>query len=230
MSIDQNITVTLGTIQFSNSKLLEQSLIHKSFFIENRDLCEGDNEKLEFLGDAVLDLVVSELLIKKFPLDSEGDLSQKRASLVNEGTLAAIASELELGKFVKLGRGERSAGGDKKPRILASVLEAIVGALFLDSGYPRALEFLSQIFEERVSQLVGVPSNQDDFKTRFQELVQRVSKSTPLYELISESGPDHDKVFVVGVKVDGVLKAEGLGRSKKIAEQMAAKKALEEAV
>ncbi|MDZ4659995.1 MAG: ribonuclease III [Pseudomonadota bacterium] len=228
MSIDTNITATLEALQFSNPKLLEQALIHKSFFIENRDLCEGDNEKLEFLGDAVLDLVVSDLLLKKFPLDAEGDLSQKRASLVNESTLALISLELDIGKLIKLGRGERTAGGDKKPRILASTLEAIVGALFLDSGYSSALKFLAEIFHDRINSLVGVASNQDDYKTRYQELVQRTSKSTPLYDLISESGPDHDKLFVVGVKVDGVLMAEGLGRSKKMAEQLAAKKALEE--
>lgn len=224
----EKIIPRLESLQFSNIKLFEQALIHKSFFIENRPICEGDNEKLEFLGDAVLDLVVSELLIKKFPLDSEGDLSQKRASLVNESTLATISTQLELGNFIKLGRGERAAGGDKKPRILASTLEAIIGALFLDKGYPTAFSFLAEIFEERVSNLVGVASNQDDYKTRYQEIIQRLKRSTPLYELISESGPDHDKEFVVGVKVDGELRAEGKGRSKKVAEQMAAKRALEE--
>lgn len=224
MSTDSNIL----NLSFSNTNLWLRALTHKSFFVENRDVCDGDNEKLEFLGDAVLDLAISELLLHRFPNDAEGDLSQKRASLVNESILANVANDLNLGPSIRLGKGEKAASGASKPRILASTFEAIVGALFLDGGYPKAFEFVSKNFSDRISSLVGVVSNQDDFKTRYQEFIQKNFKTTPIYELISESGPDHDKVFLVAVKVDGLVKAQGKGRSKKMAEQMAAKSALEE--
>ena len=210
-------------IPCQNARLLEQAFTHKSFFVENRLLCNGDNEKLEFLGDAVLDLAVSELLYQKFPSETEGDLSQRRSSLVNEGVLAGIASELEIGAHLKLGRGEAATGGSQKPRILASTFEAIVGAIFLSSGYNSAADFIRPLFEAKLESIAQGELNPEDFKTRFQEWAQRNFKTTPTYEVVSESGLDHEKTFTVVVKVLGEVKGEGLGKNKKNAEQAAAR-------
>lgn len=215
-------------IPCSDPELLEQALTHKSFFVENRADCTGDNEKLEFLGDAVLDLIVSDLLLKKFPLESEGDLSQRRSGLVNETILASLGKKLELGNHIRLGKGESASGGASKQRIVASAFEAIVGALFLSEGYARASEFVAPLIEEKIEESKSLDLNPEDFKTRFQEWVQKKHKTTPVYEVTSEVGQDHEKMFSVVVKVLDEVKSEGVGKSKKAAEQAAAKKALSE--
>jgi ribonuclease-3 len=212
--------------QFKNSELLARALTHKSFAHELRDKGEH-NEKLEFLGDAVLDLVLGEYLMELFPGDGEGGLSKKRASLVNEEVLSKLGMELELPKFLRLGKGETITGGAQKPRLLASAYEALVGAMFMDGGYEVVREFARRDFSKLIEGLDPVQDFERDYKTRLQEVMQKETKEAPVYELISEEGPPHDRAFTVCVRVKEVNLATGTGRSKKIAEQEAAKKALD---
>ena len=214
---------------FTNAALLELALTHKSF--ANEALAGGstptdDNERLEFLGDAVLDLALSEILMKKFPTDSEGSLSKKRASLVNEEALANVARELGLDQHVKLGKGEIKTGGLQKPRILASSLEALIGAIFQDSGFILVSNVVESLFANQL-QTLGETDFSSDFKTRLQERAQDIKRLTPTYRIESQSGPDHDKTFTVVVELGDQALATGSGKSKKAAEQNAAQKALE---
>lgn len=212
--------------QFKKPALLERALIHKSFSHEMRER-KDHNEKFEFLGDAVLDLVLGEYLMDKFPSDGEGGLSKKRASLVNEEVLAKLAADWELSKYLQLGKGETTTGGAQKPRLLASVYEALLGAIFLDGGFDAAREFARRDFAELVASIDPAQDFERDYKTRLQEVMQKETKEAPVYELISEDGPPHDRMFSVCVRVKDVNIATGMGRSKKNAEQEAAKKALE---
>jgi ribonuclease-3 len=215
--------------QFTNPALLELALTHKSF--ANEAMSGGstptdDNERLEFLGDAVLDLALSDVLMKKFPTDPEGALSKKRASLVNEESLANVARNLGLEQFVKLGKGEIKTGGLQKPRILASSLEALIGAIFQDSGFILVSDVVEKLFADQL-RLLGETEFSADFKTRLQERAQNIKRLTPTYRVESQSGPDHDKTFVVVVELGDEALASGTGKSKKAAEQNAAQKALE---
>lgn len=212
---------------FANPNLFEQALTHRSFHNENTKESKGHNERLEFLGDAVLDLAVSDLLYNDLNQATEGDLSKLRASLVNEAALCEIATELEIGPLLKLGKGESQTGGTSKPRLLASALEAVIGALYVDKGYEPAAKFIGNIFKRRIETLDLAVFFKEDYKTRLQEKLQEQKKKTPHYELIKEEGPDHEKVFHVGVVVGSHTLAVGTGRSKKQAEQDAAQKALE---
>lgn len=211
---------------FRDPALLKRSLTHRSFHNENPAESEGHNERLEFLGDAVLDLALSDLLMRQFPEQPEGDLSKYRASLVNESELAEIALELKFHEFMRLGKGELNTGGSQKPRLLASVFEAFVGALYLDAGFQRAYEFLKEVFTPRFAAL-ATDGKDRDFKTRLQERAQEQHRQTPAYDLVEEAGPDHNKTFVVSVRLGAQELATGKGRSKKQAEQEAARKALE---
>ncbi len=216
---------------FTQWDLLIRALTHKSYANEQgaSGRAQGDNERLEFLGDAVLDLALSEVLLKRFPQDPEGALSKKRASLVNEDTLSQIAMELKLNQMLRLGKGETKTGGLQKPRILASSLEAIFGAIQLDGGYEKSVAVVTKIFEARLAELgQSTVDYQLDFKTRLQEKVQEKLRATPTYQVEQESGPDHDKVFEVSVRVGSEVFALGTGRSKKAAEQDAARQALEQ--
>jgi ribonuclease-3 len=213
---------------FTKPELLEQSLTHKSFRHERSNQTANDNERLEFLGDAVLDLALSDILMREFPQDSEGPLSKKRASLVNEDRLAEVARELGLEQVMKLGKGEKQTGGMQKPRILASTLEAILGAVFLDSGYEQAYQVISRLLTPCIVEIAGQPDYISDFKTRLQEKMQELHRIPPSYILENETGPDHDKTFEVSVRIQERVLATGMGRSKKAAEQEAAKKALEQ--
>jgi len=216
--------------QFTNSELLELALTHKSFANEQLNgssTPKDDNERLEFLGDAVLDLALSEILMKRYPADPEGGLSKKRASLVNEDSLAQIAQRMGLESYLRLGKGEIKTGGLQKPRILASTLEALIGAVFQDSGYILVSNVIEALFAPSLERLGSVDFSAD-FKTRLQERAQSMNaKQTPVYRLESESGPDHDKTFNVVVELEGQALATGSGKSKKAAEQNAAMKALE---
>lgn len=214
-------------VSFRSSDLLEQALTHRSYFNENPERVKGHNERLEFLGDAVLDLVLSDLLMHNFPEKSEGELSKLRASLVNEAVLAEMALEFEFQNHLRLGRGEANSGGAQKPRLLASVFEAFVGAVYVDSGFDRAFEFLQRAFQSRLANLDLEQHFVSDYKTRLQELAQEKFRQAPVYEILAEMGPDHDKSFHVVVKVAGQALAEGRGKSKKQAEQDSAKQALE---
>ncbi len=209
---------------FSKKEILAKALTHKSYANEMK-LTSEHNEKFEFLGDAVLDLVVGELLFEKFPSDSEGGLSKKRASIVNEEVLSEIAKKLQIHELLLLGKGEALTGGAQKPRLLASAFEAIIGALFLDQGFEKTREFIRQHFVDVLGQLTEL-DYEKDYKTRLQELVQKSNKETPTYVLISEEGPPHERMFKACVKVSQQVLAEGIGKSKKMAEQAAAHEAM----
>ena len=212
--------------KFVNQELFARALTHKSFAHETRDK-NDHNEKLEFLGDAVLDLVLGEYLMEIFHNDGEGGLSKKRASLVNEEVLAGLASNLSLSGLIQLGKGETTTGGAQKPRLLASAYEAIVGAMFLDGGFEVVREFLRRDFAPLIAGLDPAQDFERDYKTRLQEVLQRDHKEAPVYEIISEEGPPHERVFTVCVRAKDVNITTGSGKSKKTAEQAAAKKALE---
>lgn len=209
--------------QFKDPALLNKALTHKSYHFEQKKISQGHNEKLEFLGDAVVDLILSEFLMELFPEDEEGALSKKRASLVNENFLSQVANDLDLGMILVLGKGEMASGGERKSRILASTFEAIVGALFFDAGFEKTREIVRVQFEKHLSKMNDFTF---DYKSELQEAVQAVVRETPIYEVEQESGPPHNRYFSIAVKIKGHKEAVGEGRSKKEAEQDAAKKAL----
>jgi ribonuclease III len=184
----------------------------------------GNNEKLEFLGDAVLDLAISDLLMKRYPDVSEGDLSKLRAGLVNAAILAAKASEIDLGARLRLGRGEERSGGRGKPSILAAAFEALLGAVYLDGGYDTARDMVARQFEHELAR--PLRGQFSDHKTRLQEVTQKYFRATPVYNVVRASGPDHDKAFVSEITIGGKLYGRGEGKSKKAADQDAALAAL----
>ncbi len=210
--------------RFRNVALLKEALTHKSFVNENRSLNLKDNERLEFLGDAVLDLLVSDLLFTKYPDLPEGDLSKRRASIVREETLCSLARNLGLGDFILLGRGEDMSGGREKSSLLANAFEAVMAAVYLDGGIGCVTDVAGKIFMP----LVSAPVVITDFKSELQEVCQREKKGVPRYSLVSERGPDHDKTFEVVLEIDDEVAANGIGKSIKEAEQMAAKRALKD--
>ena len=213
--------------KFTDSRLLEQAFTHKSYFNENADESPGHNERFEFLGDAVLDLSVSDLLMKKYPEAAEGELSKRRAGMVNEATLAQLALKLNFNDALLLGKGEVQTGGAAKPRLLASVFEAFIGAVYLDAGFQRTHEFITENIFPQLEEFQGSTYQEQDYKTRLQEISQELHHQAPVYKLIGQEGPDHEKTFFVSVRLNGKVTAEGRGRSKKQAEQEAARKALE---
>ncbi len=213
--------------KFTQKNLLIEALTHRSFRNERGNEMYKDNEKLEFLGDAVVDLALSNILYRRFPKDNEGSLSKKRASLVNEDSLSDLALHLQLDKFLRLGKGEKQSGGLKKPRLLASALEGVFGAMFLDSSYEEVEKFIVHLFESKISEMSLDVDYESDYKTRLQERIQELYKITPVYFVDEESGPDHDKVFCVSVKMGDKVLAQGTGKSKKAADQSAARIALE---
>lgn len=209
---------------FENVALLDTAVTHKSYANETAQGLE-DNERLEFLGDAVLDLVVSRLLYDARPTLSEGEMSKMRSQLVKEESLGQVARSFSLGDFLRLGRGEEQTGGRDKASILANAFEALVAAIYLDGGFDLAFQFVEAIF--RPSLAKTRPEADSDFKTRLQEFAQARYGKTPTYRLVGESGPDHDKLFEVEILVGKRQLARGKGRSKKEAEQRAAQDALE---
>ncbi len=213
--------------RFINRNLLNRALTHKSYHNENREKSLGNNERMEFLGDSVLGLVVSDQLMRNMPDVSEGDLSRIRASLVNETLLADLAIQLELNLELKLGKGEKRTGGSEKPRLLASCLEAVFGALYIDGGYESTRQVICQLFDDKLESVDVDTQYKHDFKTRLQERIQEYYKETPSYDVIEESGPDHSKHFIVEVKINDRSLGQGAGTSKKQAAQEAARLALE---
>ena len=200
------------------------ALTHKSYVNEHRD--DGaDNERLEFLGDAVVDLAVSHRLMERFPGADEGELSKLRALLVNEETLARVARQLGLGDLLRMGRGEEMTGGRDKSSVLADALEAVIGAVYLSAGLPGAMTVVDRLFGDLL-QGVAEGKSGEDWKTRLQELVQTRLRQSPRYRVVSEEGPDHSKTFEVEVTVGTELFARARGRSKKEAEQAAARETL----
>ncbi|MBW2171993.1 MAG: ribonuclease III [Deltaproteobacteria bacterium] len=211
---------------FKDNGLLRQALQHSSYVNEQRELELEDNERLEFLGDAVLDLVITHILMDHFRQTSEGDLSRMRATIVNESQLADVAHGLNLGQHLLLGKGEALSHGQEKSSILADAVEAVFAAVYMDGGYQAASEVIERLFSGIVSQM-GERLGEEDFKSPLQELVQVRFKTIPEYKVIAESGPDHDKTFEVCLNIGNSLTAQGAGKSKKAAEQAAAKVALE---
>ncbi len=210
---------------FRNHALLEQALQHSSFVNELPDKGAENNERLEFLGDSVLSAVISHLLMVRFPKLNEGNLSKIRSGLVNESKLALIARRIHLGEFIRLGRGEMNSGGQDKSSILADGLEALMAAVYLDGGFDRVYGVISDHFSDLLD-IISVSEENQDFKSRIQEIAQATVKLQPEYHVINESGPDHDKTFEVELVI-GSISAQGTGKSKKAAEQAAARQALE---
>ncbi len=209
---------------FSDSKLLMQALTHKSFANENSGKGE-DNQRLEFLGDAVLGLVVAEALMERLPGATEGLLTPRRAALVNESSLAELARQISLGEIIRLGHGEEKNNGRDRPSILADAVEAVVGAVYLDGGYEVSKTFLLNWLKPMLEQVVS-GAFPDEAKTALQEVLQGRNANIPRYRIVGEEGPDHAKVFEVEITVDGNVLARGRGRSKKEAEKEAARRAL----
>ncbi len=207
--------------EFKNVNILKEALTHKSFCIQ-KNKNNTHNERLEFLGDAILGLIIAENLMVQFPQDNEGMLSKKRASLINQDTLAKKALILKLDQHLIMGPGEKEQKSQLKPRILASVYEAIIGAIYLDSNFLSAQRWVGQQFEFDIRHMKPEQDFEKDYKTRLQELVYKLNLNQPSYELISTIGPSHDPQFLVALKIDEIEKSRASGRSKKIAEQNAA--------
>jgi ribonuclease III len=201
------------------------ALTHKSYCNEHRDEVAVDNERLEFLGDAVVDLVVSHRLMERFPGADEGELSKLRALIVNEDALARVARQLQLGELLRMGRGEELTGGRDKSSVLADALEAVIASVYLTHGLSGAMNLVDRHFAEILNGVADGRSG-DDYKTRLQELMQVRSGTAPRYRVVREDGPDHAKTFEVEVSVGHELFARATGRNKKEAEQAAARKTL----
>ncbi len=217
---------TLG-ISFNDPSLLEQALVHSSYVNENPGFALASNERLEFLGDAVLGLVVAEKLYQDFPHSDEGEMTRLRAALVRGGTLARVARTIGLGDYLYLGKGEEVSGGRRKPANLAGALEAMIAAIFLDQGSITIRDFILRLFNEEL-QRVASQEARVDYKSQLQELIQAREQPTPTYQLVEAVGPDHDRRFTVEVRVDDTVLGKGSGKSKKAAETEAARSALEQ--
>lgn len=209
---------------FKNSELLKNALTHSSYANENRAEGISSNERLEFLGDSVLGFVTAKHLYSMQPTLSEGKMTRLRAELVCEQSLHGVALDLDLGRYLRMGHGEEKNGGRTRPSILADAVEAVIAAMFLDGGIAAPESFIERMI---LSPESIEAHHAADYKTELQELIQRRSNQVISYELIGESGPDHNKLFTFRVLINGVPTGEGSGRSKKEAEQMAACKALE---
>ena len=211
--------------EFSNKDLLQKALRHSSYVNELADQNLKDNERLEFLGDAVLNLIVGHILMRRYPDMQEGELSRMRANLVNESQLAKMARSFELGAYIQLGKGEIQTLGREKNSILADTYEALAAAVYLDGGFDAAFRFIETNFLPLMDRLYSTASNYD-YKSQLQEMVQVSHGAMPDYKIIREDGPDHDKTFCVELNVLDI-KTQGTGKNKKAAEQEAARKALE---
>lgn len=210
--------------KFKNISFCRTALCHSSYANESFDPDTVDNERLEFLGDSVVNLVVGDMLMKRFPKMDEGNLSRIRANLVNETTLSKVAKKINLGSYLMLGKGEESSRGREKNSILANAFEAIVAAIYRDGGFKEAYGMVKNMFFAIIDS-AGSPEEYLDPKSRLQELAQMKFKEPPAYRVVSESGPDHNKIFEVEMVIADV-RSTGKGRSKKTAEQDAAKEGL----
>ncbi len=214
----------LGT-PFNDLTILEEALTHRSYLNENKS-AKAHNERLEFLGDAVLELVVTDYLFKTYPDKPEGELTAIRAALVNTNSLATASERMGINKFLLMSKGEAKDEGRARQYILANVFEACIGAIYLDQGYATARNFIAKRLFDYTEEIIRKRLWQDA-KSRFQELAQEHASITPSYETLSQEGPDHDRVFTVGVFLRHEKVAEGKGRSKQEAEQQAAQAAVQ---
>jgi len=213
-------------VSFSDLSLLEQALVHSSYINENPGFTLTSNERLEFMGDAVLGLVVAEKLYWDFPRFSEGEMTRLRAALVRRETLARMARAIRLGDYLYLGKGEEASGGRRKPSNLAGALEAVIAAIFLDRGLIATKEFILRLFDEELERVVSRGA-EVDYKSQLQELTQARQQPVPVYQLVEAVGPAHDRRFTVEVKVGDTVLGRGSGKSKKTAETEAARSALQ---
>jgi ribonuclease-3 len=211
-------------IKFKNLNLLNLSLMHRS--VSNESGCKLNNERLEFLGDAILGAIAAAQLYEKLGDKNEGELAKIKSVVVSEDTLSGVARELQIDALLLLGKGEELSGGRTKKALLADALEALIGALYLDSGYKAAYQFVSRFILPEINRVL-VNRHYQDYKSLLQELSQRLDKTYPVYNLLKRSGPEHDRFFWVEVHVAGRVFGPGTGRNKKSAEQGAAKMAYE---
>jgi len=216
---------TLG-VSFNNLSLLEQALVHSSYVNENPGFAPASNERLEFLGDAVLGLIVAEKLYQDFPQLSEGEMTRLRAALVCQDTLARVARAIKLGDYLYLGKGEKASGGERKPANLARALEAVIAAVFLDQGLFTTRDVTLRLFNEEL-QKVASQGVEVDYKSQLQELIQAREQQAPVYRVVEATGPDHEKKFTVEVRIGDTVLGKGTGKSKKTAETEAARSALQ---
>ena len=208
---------------FRDDSLLDTALTHRSYVNENPSELRRDNERLEFLGDAVLELCISDLLMKNFPDYQEGPLSQLRAAIVNEQPLAEMAKSFGLGDYLLLGKGEEASGGRSKPSLLANTFEALIAAIYLDGGFEEAAALIRRLFTPLIEE--GYRTYRD-YKTTVQQISQHAFKETPRYTLLQEYGPDHDKTFEIQLSIADRIQTIGTGKNKKEAEQRAAEQAI----
>ncbi|MFC2950141.1 ribonuclease III [Virgibacillus sediminis] len=220
----QKLEEQLG-ITFNDHQLLRQAFTHSSYVNEHRQENYEDNERLEFLGDAVLELGVSQYLFRKNSNMPEGEMTKLRAAIVCEPSLMNFAQELGFGSHILLGKGEEQTGGRERPALLADVFEAFLGALYLDQGFNISLKFLEEHVFPKIN--TGAFSHAMDYKSQLQELIQQYKNLAVEYKIVKEVGPSHNKEFVAQVFIDEKVSGEGIGRTKKEAEQRAAKKALD---
>ncbi len=212
-------------LKMASNSLLNVALTHPTYVFENRSKNLESNQRLEFLGDAVLGLAVAEYLYEKFPKLPEGELTKMRAAVVCESSLAKCSKNIELGKYLLLGKGENMTGGRERTSNLADAFEAVIGAIYLEKGYLKAKKFIiTQLHEDIIRASKGI---YNDFKTMLQEKMQKIYSDNVVYKVLSEEGPDHNKVFLVGVYLKGNMLEKGEGNNKKEAEQKAAKNALD---
>jgi len=212
-------------IKFKNKDLLTQAFCHRSFLNENPDFCLDNNERLEFLGDAVLELIVTEWLYEKYPKESEGELTNWRAALVNAKILAELAKEMNFNGYLLLSKGESREEGKARQYILSNTFEALIGAIYLDLGYETSKKIIKKYLLVKLAEIIEKGLYKDD-KSRFQEEAQERAGITPSYKVLQQWGPDHAKQFIVGVYLGSELVAKGEGSSKQEAEGEAAKNGL----
>lgn len=211
-------------IHFQDGNLLKQAFTHSSYVNEHPEKRRHDNERLEFLGDAVLELTVSHYLFNRFPSMNEGEMTKLRASVVCEPSLVIFANELHFGEYILLGKGEEMTGGRTRPALLADVFEAFIGAFYLDKGLKAVVSFLEKVVFPKIDE--GLFSSTADYKSKLQEYVQKRTSGVLEYTILDERGPAHDKEFVSSVSLNSKALGTGKGRSKKEAEQQAAQTAL----
>ena len=221
--MDLNQLQEMLPYRFRDVSLLDTALTHRSYVNENPSELRRDNERLEFLGDAVLELCISDLLMQHFPDYQEGPLSQLRAAIVNEQPLAEMAKSFQLGDCLLLGKGEEASGGRSKPSLLANAFEALLAAIYLDAGFEEAAALIRRLFTPLIGE--GYRTYRD-YKTIVQQISQHAFKETPRYTLIHEYGPDHDKTFEIQISIADRIQTTGTGKNKKEAEQRAAEQAI----
>lgn len=219
-----SFTAKIG-VQIKNFDLLETAFTHRSFINEINDKAREHNERLEFLGDAVLELIITEHLFNNYPDHAEGELTSFRAAIVRTNALAKFARELGYGELLEMSKGEQATGGRDKDYLLANTFEAVLGAIYLDQGYEIAKDFINRTLVPHINEIVEKRLD-IDAKSRFQEIVQKIIKQTPTYKVLKEEGPDHEKTFTVGVFIGADQYGEGVGGSKQIAEEAAAEEGI----